>query len=111
MVLSRETYFKKYIGKENKRLTKAYIKRGRIISNHQTLIAKYSGISALKNGTDTVGYLVDGKIHSTKTKADRNRKSKQSWEGGAHNDNKKRSCGSNHDDKKRSCGSNHDDKK
>ena len=95
MVLSRETYFKKYIGKENKRLTKAYIKRGRVISNNQTLIAKYSGISVLKNGTDTVGYLVDGKIHSTKTKADRSRKSKQSWEGGS-----KKGCGSQHDDKK-----------
>ena len=58
MVLSRETYFKKYIGKENKRLTKAYIKRGRVISNNQTLIAKYSGISVLKNGTDTVLSLI-----------------------------------------------------
>lgn len=96
MVLSKQTYIKKYVGKENKRLTKAYVKRGRVISSHQTLIAKYSGLSVLKSGTDTVGYMIDGKIHSTKTKADRRRKSSQSWEGG--------SCGSNHDDKKRGCG-------
>lgn len=94
MVLSRETYIKKYVGKENKRLTKAYVKRGRIISENQTLIAKYSGLAVLKNRRDTVGYLIDGKIHSTKTKADRSRKSKQSWEGG------KKGCGSQHDDKK-----------
>jgi len=96
MVLSKQTYIKKYVGKENKRLTKAYVKRGRIIPNHQTLIVKYTGVSALKSGRDTVGYLIDGKIHSTRTKADRRTKSSQSWEGG--------SCGSNHDDKKKDCG-------
>jgi len=94
MVLNRETYFKKYIGKENKRLTQAYIKRGRVVSKNQTLIVKYSDISAIKNGRDTVGYLVDGKIHSTKTKGDRTKKSKQSWEGGA-----KKGCGCQNDKK------------
>ena len=96
MVLSKQTYIKKYVGKENKRLTKAYVKNGRAISSNLTLIAKYSGLSVLKSGTDIVGYMINGKIHSTRTKADRRRKSSQSLEGG--------SCGTNHDDKKRGCG-------
>ena len=66
MVLSRETYIKKYVGKENKRLTKAYVKRGRIISENQTLIAKYSGLAVLKNGRDTVGITVGSRASNEK---------------------------------------------
>ena len=36
MVLSKETYMKKYIGKINSRLTTAYKKRGNTISKNNT---------------------------------------------------------------------------
>jgi hypothetical protein len=100
MVLSKETYMKKYIGKINSRLTTAYKKRGNTISKNNTLVKKYSNIFAIKNGNDTVGYLVDNNIHSTKTKYDRNKKSHQKWEktGG-----RKSSCGCSNQNCKGNC--------
>ncbi len=90
MVLSKQTYLTKYVGKVNTRLTNAYKKRGNVVSKGQTLVKKYNNVFAIKNNNDTVGYLIDNTIYASKTKGDRARKSSQKWEkiGG-----RKSSCG------------------
>ena len=90
MVLSKQTYLKKYVGRVNTRLTNAYKKRGNVVSKGQSLVKKYNNVFAIKNNNDTVGYLIDNTIYASKTKGDRARKSSQKWEkiGG-----RKSSCG------------------
>jgi len=80
MVLSKETYLKKYVGRVNTRLTNAYKKRGNAVAKGQTLVKKYDNVFAIKRGNDNVGYLVDNKVYASKTKGDRRRKSSQKWE-------------------------------
>ena len=80
MILSKKTYVKKYVGKVNNRLTNSYNKRGNTVSKGQKIVKKYDNIFAIKRGNDIVGYLVDGKIHASKTKGDRKKTSAQKWE-------------------------------
>ena len=80
MVLSKETYLKKYVGRVNTRLTNAYKKRGNTVAKGQTIVKKYGNVFAIKRGNDNVGYLVDNKVHASKTKGDRRTKSSQKWE-------------------------------
>ena len=107
MVLSKQTYLKKYVGRVNTRLTNAYKKRGNVVSKGQTLVKKYNNVFAIKNNNDTVGYLIDNTIYASKTKGDRARKSSQKWEkiGG-----RKSSCGCSKPNCKGSC-STHEEKK
>tara|TARA_B100001105_G_C22368898_1_gene433983 strand:+ start:303 stop:1319 length:1017 start_codon:yes stop_codon:yes gene_type:complete len=79
MKLSKSTYFKKYIGKHNISLTGNYEKNG-LNKNHK-LISKYSDISAIVSKTgDIAYYLVNGAIHNTKTRYDKNKQSSQKHE-------------------------------
>ncbi len=79
MKISRSTYIKTYIGIVNKIRTKTYKKNG--LSNDRQLVRKYRNLYAIVDKhNDIVGYLIDGKVHSTKTKRDSNRASQQPYE-------------------------------
>jgi len=58
MPLTKKEYVSRYVGKVDRRRTSAYKKRGDKVNKSQSLVKKYPGVYAIKNGSDTTGYLI-----------------------------------------------------
>ena len=76
MKLPLETYMSKYVGKQRKNQNK--------VINPKTHIVKklYTNLFAVqrKDSGNTIDYVYKGKLHATRGKYNKARKSKQPWE-------------------------------
>ena len=81
MPLTKKQYISKYVGKVDKRRTNAYRKRGNKLSKINKSVKKYAGLSMIKHGSDTTGYIINTSIHAAKSRMDRKRSNKtEGWE-------------------------------
>ncbi len=84
MAIKKSAYINKYVGNVDPRRTVSYKKNGLDPKKYSVVPTAYSGLSKIVRKQpyrDTTGYIKDGKVHASKSKADSKRKSTlQFWE-------------------------------
>ena len=78
--MKRDAYIKKYVGSQNKRRTKVFLRNGKKVSKSLTTRVKYTGLRGIYNGSDLSGFIMNNKVYNVKNTRDSSRKSAQKWE-------------------------------